>query len=87
MTPDTSARVAMRDLQMMKKQGGMLTRRDLELIRAVQLANNRGDAGQPRQRRRGCRRIPGCTPLLFLFFVCGLPIDLLILAKVFGLIK
>jgi hypothetical protein len=62
----------------------MLTRRDLELISAMSQA--RGAGGEGRE-RRGC--LPGCLPrgclLPILFFICGLPIDILLVAKALGL--
>lgn len=60
----------------------MLTRRDVELIASASRAGGSGDAPRP---RRGC--LPGCTIPLVLFVLCGLPFDLLILARLTGVIK
>lgn len=61
----------------------MLTRRDVQLIAAASRPVGSGDGGG--RVRKGC--LPGCTVPLLLFIVCGLPFDILMLAKALGLVK
>lgn len=67
-------------------EAAVLTRRDLELIQAMSRAGGRGEQDRP---RRGC--LPGCLPrgclIPILFFICGLPVDILLAAKALGLMR
>jgi hypothetical protein len=61
----------------------MLSKRDLQLISAMSQA--RGVGGDSRAPRRGC--LPKGCLLPILFFICGLPIDILLVAKALGLAR
>jgi hypothetical protein len=63
----------------------MINRRDLELMAAGMRAASGDRAERP---RRGCLHLPaGCTVPLLMFVLCGLPFDILVIAKLLGLAK
>jgi len=64
----------------------MLSRRDMAIMAAAARQAGGGGYGRQERPRRGC--LPaGCTIPLILFFLCGLPFDILAALKVLGIAK